>query len=348
MRPQLALRMCGTAARDIRKAPLALTPIVRSQAATGTFSISLRSAPCGAPALLTRMSSRPYRASTSSTMRLASSSRLTSPKVAEAVPPACADLLDQRIDAAPIGVDVLRRVEFVGDAGRAQIGDDDRDPLGGERARGRIADADRLAAAGDQRDAGGVGHVGSPFAVLPLSRIAGEGGRGLSPLAGEGSRSEALTLPALARWASLSRNAGEGLLRESQTGLVPLSWVRCIRRRAAGSKASRRCIAQRLSHHTRSPTRHSWRPGEAVLLRVLPQEVEQRLAFRDRQADDIGVDAAAEEQALFAGLGVGAHQRLARAGHFRDVLDRLEALMRLAAADVRRGVDHRHPVDPLS
>ena len=49
----------GTAARDIRKAPLALTPNVKSQAATGTSSISLRSAPCGAPALLTRMSSRP-------------------------------------------------------------------------------------------------------------------------------------------------------------------------------------------------------------------------------------------------------------------------------------------------
>ena len=59
MRPQPALRIAGTAARDIRKAPRALTPIVRSQASTGTSSISLRSAPCGAPALLTRMSSRP-------------------------------------------------------------------------------------------------------------------------------------------------------------------------------------------------------------------------------------------------------------------------------------------------
>src|ERR1700679_688027 len=54
IRPQPALRIAGTAARDIRKAPLALTPMVRSQALTGTFSISLRSAPCGAPALLTR------------------------------------------------------------------------------------------------------------------------------------------------------------------------------------------------------------------------------------------------------------------------------------------------------
>ena len=54
-----ARRIAGTAARDIRKAPLALTPIVKSQAATGTFSISLRSAPCGAPALLTRISRRP-------------------------------------------------------------------------------------------------------------------------------------------------------------------------------------------------------------------------------------------------------------------------------------------------
>jgi hypothetical protein len=59
MRPKRALRIAGTAARDMRNAPLALTPIVKSQAATGTFSISLRSAPCGAPALLTRMSSLP-------------------------------------------------------------------------------------------------------------------------------------------------------------------------------------------------------------------------------------------------------------------------------------------------
>ena len=59
MRPKPAFFIAGTAARDIRKAPLALTPIVRSQASTGTSSISLRSAPCGAPALLTRMSSRP-------------------------------------------------------------------------------------------------------------------------------------------------------------------------------------------------------------------------------------------------------------------------------------------------
>ena len=56
---QRAWRIVGTAARDIRKAPRALTPIVLSQASSGTSSISLRSAPCGAPALLTRMSRRP-------------------------------------------------------------------------------------------------------------------------------------------------------------------------------------------------------------------------------------------------------------------------------------------------
>jgi hypothetical protein len=35
----------------------------------------------------------------------------------------------------------------------------------------------------------------------------------------------------------------------------PLIWVRCMMRREFGSKASRRCMVQRLSHSTRSPTR---------------------------------------------------------------------------------------------
>ena len=37
----------------------------------------------------------------------------------------------------------------------------------------------------------------------------------------------------------------------------PLTWVRCMMRRWAGSNASRRCMVQRLSHSTRSPTRHT-------------------------------------------------------------------------------------------
>ena len=37
----------------------------------------------------------------------------------------------------------------------------------------------------------------------------------------------------------------------------PLIWVRCMIRRALGSNASRRCMVQRLSHITRSPTRQT-------------------------------------------------------------------------------------------
>ncbi len=37
----------------------------------------------------------------------------------------------------------------------------------------------------------------------------------------------------------------------------PLTWVRCMIRRLFGSKASRRCMVQRLSHRTRSPTRQT-------------------------------------------------------------------------------------------
>src|SRR5215204_1345997 len=86
-------------------------------------------------------------------------------------------------------------------------------------------------------------------------------------------------------------------------------------------------------------------PGEFLLAGVLPQEIEQRLALIDRQPHHISVDAAAEEQRLFAGLRVGADHRLARTRHFRYVRDVLETLMRLAAARMRRGVDHRQAVD---
>src|SRR5262245_16820196 len=37
----------------------------------------------------------------------------------------------------------------------------------------------------------------------------------------------------------------------------PLTWVRCMMRRLLGSNASRRCMVQRLSHSTRSPTRQT-------------------------------------------------------------------------------------------
>src|SRR5204863_6060877 len=60
-------------------------------------------------------------------------------------------------------------------------------------------------------------------------------------------------------------------------------------------------------------------PGELVLDHVSPELVEQRLALGDRQADDIGVDTAAEEQRLLAGLGMSADHRLARARHLGDI-----------------------------
>src|ERR1700687_2217471 len=64
IRPHCCLRMGPTAARDIRNTPRTFTAMTRSHAPSVTASISPRSPPCGAPALLTRMSSRPYRAAT--------------------------------------------------------------------------------------------------------------------------------------------------------------------------------------------------------------------------------------------------------------------------------------------
>jgi hypothetical protein len=68
------------------------------------------------------------------------------------------NFIDERVEPAPIGVGVARDVEVVGDALRAKIGDDDGDAARRQGPRRRIADADRLAAAGDQRDTRGVGH----------------------------------------------------------------------------------------------------------------------------------------------------------------------------------------------
>ena len=79
IRPQPRSRMGRTAARHIRKVPVRFTSSTCCHASSGTFSMSLNSRDCGAAALFTRMSSRPKVSSANSTIRLASSSRLTSP-----------------------------------------------------------------------------------------------------------------------------------------------------------------------------------------------------------------------------------------------------------------------------
>ena len=72
------------------------------------------------------------------------------------------EILDQAVDAAPRAVHVAWDIVLVGDAGRHDIGDDDGHAGRGERAGGRVADADRFAAAGDQRNAGGTRHMTLP------------------------------------------------------------------------------------------------------------------------------------------------------------------------------------------
>jgi len=88
IRPQRRCRMTGTANRDIRYVPRALMRMTSSQTATGTSSMSWRSRPCGAAALLTSTSSRPWRDTASSTMPRASPSSPMSPVTAAAAPPA--------------------------------------------------------------------------------------------------------------------------------------------------------------------------------------------------------------------------------------------------------------------
>ena len=71
---------------------------------------------------------------------------------------------------------------------------------------------------------------------------------------------------------------------------------------ADASNGSRRCMVQRLSHSTRSPTRHVLYQVDLVARRVRPQLVEQRFRFRKRQPLDIGIAAAAEIQHAPPGL----------------------------------------------
>ena len=72
--------------------------------------------------------------------------------------------VSREADAGRMVEEVLSRYGrldiLVNNAGGADVRDDDGDALGGERAGRRIADADRLAAAGDQRDAECMGHGG--------------------------------------------------------------------------------------------------------------------------------------------------------------------------------------------
>ncbi len=72
------------------------------------------------------------------------------------------EVLDKAVDPLPGAVHVALDIVLVGDTRRHDIGDNDGHAGRGERAGGRIADADGLAAAGDQCNAGGTRHVTLP------------------------------------------------------------------------------------------------------------------------------------------------------------------------------------------
>src|SRR4051812_8877451 len=273
MRPQPALRMCGTAARDIIKAPLALTPIVRSQAATGTFSISLRSAPCGAPALLTRMSRRPYCAITSSTMRLASSSRLTSPRVAEATPPValiCSTSVSTPPQFASVSSGALN--SFATPVAR-RSDTTTATPLAASARAVELPMPMGLPQPVIRATRVGWGMESSLCCVAPLPHRGR--GRGLARKRWEGEGLlVAGTLTRLALRATLSRSAGEGhwgclhRLRPLQLRPVHQAARRRIERVPAVHRAA-------IVPPNQIPAPPFLLPGEFFLLGVLPQEIEQ-------------------------------------------------------------------------
>src|ERR1041384_3565379 len=109
-----------------------------------------------------------------------------------------------------------------------------------------------------------MGHGGPPYSTKPLSRGAGEGLLALSGL----HRAGALELGAVHQAAG---RGIEGVAAVHRAAIVPPDEV------------------------ARLPILP---PGEFLLGRVLPQEIEELLAFPNRQAENVGVDAAAAEKRL--------------------------------------------------
>ena len=105
-------------------------------------------------------------------------------------------------------------------------------------------------------------------------------------------------------------------------------------RRDAASNGSRRCIVQRLSHSTRSPTRQRCAEAEGRTRRVRPDFVQQRLGVRKLQPLDPGHAPAAEIQHAAPALRMGADQRVQRAGRLPRIVGRRYALPHIAAAVV--------------
>src|SRR5215471_5400826 len=111
-------------------------------------------------------------------------------------------LLDEAVDAAPRAIHVAFDIVLVGNPGRHDIGNDDRHTGGGKGAGGRIADADRLSAAGDQRNTGGTRHTTSPrnsiivelTAPIPQNRHSSHSPLGLVPARRPGQKFEAVSM----------------------------------------------------------------------------------------------------------------------------------------------------------
>src|SRR5947209_14976538 len=177
-------------------------------------------------------------------MRRASSSRLTSPSTEEAVPPAFA-ICSTRLSTPP---------QFVSRSPGALCSL--ATPAG---RRSETTTATPLAASARAVEL--PMPIGLPQPVIKATRVgwgirlelpfdgAGDPHPNPPPLAREGTKGGAIFLGTTLADANLELlpppQAGEGR-GGGQTGRVPFSCVRCIRRRVAGSNASRRCIAQRL------------------------------------------------------------------------------------------------------
>ncbi len=121
--------------------------------------------------------------------------------------------------------------------------------------------------------------------------------------------------------------------------------VRCITRRADGSNASRRCIVQRLSQSTRSPTCHWCRQVSDWRVACGPDLVEQRVRLVERQPLEVGVAPPAEIEAPPPGFRMDVHQRVKRAWRRARIVGRRHALARVAAAVVGAVVLHAKPFD---
>src|SRR5262249_26779619 len=113
-------------------------------------------------------------------------------------------------------------------------------------------------------------------------------------------------------------------------------------RREFGSNASRRCMVQRLSHMTRSPTRQACSHANSGRSTKL-QSSSSSARISKLKSDQIGIAATAQIEHASVGVRVRAYQRMHCTGGGKRIISCRDALTDIAAAVVSAVVLNPEP-----